>query len=321
MSLESKRTEQALHHLKTLKPYDGWSHDTYLNSRGKQLVMLKRRNVPLTNTGYSAIALDNNSQCVIGVVSIIKETDDVSSCRGRVLVEKDGTVARDEREITVNLSKTVPSGSSVSGGRQTKEEKLKQEIERNRLNRERAREGLRKREHDNRQTAAVAAAPFSAENFMTKLSDEDTSQLAKLGLVFIAVVTILRIISSFKFAFNAIVLPLLILYAMQNCPANDTFDAKKELKRVLRGQHLPEGHQDKPAGDWLSRTVARVTASVAAEAATALGYEVSYFNMSGICTLATVDVPVMNLELYWIGAFGRWKYMYKTEKQLPQEHQ
>ena len=64
---------------------------------------------------------------------------------------------------------------------------------------------------------------------------------------------------------------------MQNCPANDTFDAKKELKRVLRGQHLPEGHQDKPAGDWLSRTVARVTASVAAEAATALGYEVSYF--------------------------------------------
>jgi len=43
--------------------------------------------------------------------------------------------------------------------------------------------------------------------------------------------------------------------------------------------------------------------------------------MSGICTLATVDVPVMNLELYWIGAFGRWKYMYKTEKQLPQEHQ
>lgn len=41
--------------------------------------------------------------------------------------------------------------------------------------------------------------------------------------------------------------------------------------------HLPQGHQDKPADDWLSRTVARVTASVAAEAATALGYEVSFF--------------------------------------------
>jgi hypothetical protein len=41
--------------------------------------------------------------------------------------------------------------------------------------------------------------------------------------------------------------------------------------------HLPEGHQSKPADDWLSRTVARVTASVATEAATALGYEVSFF--------------------------------------------
>ena len=41
-------------------------------------------------------------------------------------------------------------------------------------------------------------------------------------------------------------------------------------------QHLPEGHQDKPSDDWLSRTVARVTASVVAEASTAFGYEVSF---------------------------------------------
>jgi hypothetical protein len=45
----------------------------------------------------------------------------------------------------------------------------------------------------------------------------------------------------------------------------------------ISSHHLPDGHQDKPANDWLSRTVARVTASVTVEAATALGYEVSFY--------------------------------------------
>ena len=54
--------------------------------------------------------------------------------------------------------------------------------------------------------------------------------------------------------------------------------------------HLPENHPDKPKDDWLSSTIARVTASVATELATSLGYELSvvvstnYFvNFKKIC--------------------------------------
>jgi hypothetical protein len=283
MSLDSQRTEEALRHLRAIKPYDGWSHDTYMNSQGKKLVMLKRRNVPLSNTGYAAIVYDPTTECVLGISTASNDSDTSPQCRGRVLVEKNGSVARDQRDVTVNLSNNqIPhdddrdrdhaASSAKKSTSSTKELNLKQEIQRNQQNLRRAREGQRRRENQ-----PGASPDFSLQDFMSKLSDEDTPDLAKLGLLFIAVVTVLRIISSLKFVFNAVVFPLVVLYAMQKCPKDDTFDAKKELKRVLRGHHLPEGHQDKPADDWLSRTVARVTASVAAEAATALGHTVSYF--------------------------------------------
>ena len=41
--------------------------------------------------------------------------------------------------------------------------------------------------------------------------------------------------------------------------------------------HLPQNHPDKPKDDWFSSTIARVTASVATELATSLGYELSFF--------------------------------------------
>ncbi len=44
-------------------------------------------------------------------------------------------------------------------------------------------------------------------------------------------------------------------------------------------------------------------------------------NVAGIFTVATVDVPVMNLELYFIGIVGVWKYLYRVEKTPPQHAQ
>lgn len=305
MTTESNRTDHAIRHLKCLKPYDGWSADKYINSQGNELVMLRRRNVSLSKTGYTAIAYDeNDSKCVVGITSLIGETGNTIFYRAVVLVEKDGVVAREQRAVRVSLKKVVGN---------TKEQSLNDAKEQNRRNIEKARISSSNDERNN------AAGGFSAENILGKLSDEDTSDMAKLSLIFICVVTVLRIISSFKFMINAIVLPLLVLYAMQNCPTNESFDAKKELKRVLRGHHLPQGHQDKPADDWLSRTVARVTASVAAEAATALGYEVSFFSIAGICTVATVDVPISNKEFYWVGAFGSWRYIMQKDVRTPQQ--
>ena len=50
--------------------------------------------------------------------------------------------------------------------------------------------------------------------------------------------------------------------------------AKKELKRVLRGEHLPENHVDKPKG-FFDQALSRINATVTTELATGLGYEVS----------------------------------------------
>lgn len=57
-------------------------------------------------------------------------------------------------------------------------------------------------------------------------------------------------------------LPLFYLYLVQTCPSPATFDAERELKRVLRGHYLPEDNPEKPRG-WLQETMASVTASVA----------------------------------------------------------
>ena len=225
MTTESNRTDHAIRHLKCLKPYDGWSADKYMNSQGNELVMLRRRNVSLSKTGYTAIAYDDNdSKCVVGVTSLIGETGNTIFYRAVVLVEKDGVVAREQRAVRVSLPKKVVGN--------TKEQSLNDAKEQNRRNIEKAKESSSRNSNDGRNNAGGG---FSAENILGKLSDEDTSDMAKLGLIFICVVTVLRIISSFRFMFNAIVLPLLVLYAMQNCPSNESFDAKKELKRVLRG--------------------------------------------------------------------------------------
>lgn len=225
MTTESDRTEEAIRHLKSIKPYDGWSSDKYMNSEGKELVMLRRRNVPLSKAGFTALAYDeNSSKCVVGISSLTGVTEHTTFCQAVVLVEKDGTVTRDQRAVRVALLDKV--------GGNSKEKTLNDIKAQNRQNREKAKESLQRRVEngDGKPTGGLAA-----ENILGKLSDEDTSDIAKLGLIFICVVTLLRIIASFRFLFNMILLPFVVLFAMQNCPSNETFDTKKELKRVLRG--------------------------------------------------------------------------------------
>ena len=253
----SKQTERALSHLRSLKPYDGWSTDFYIGSSGDRVVMLRRRNVPLTKgPGFLSIAYDEHeTKTVVGITKIIGDTEESCFCRGIVLVEKDGSVSRNSQEIRIRLDKN------------TKQEELKKSKERMNKDLAKAKEAMKRR---NKETTPT---PVSSG---MKLSEEDTSDLAKLGLTFIAFIVVLRILASFKFLFNAIIIPIAILYGMQTCPTESSFDAKKELKRVLRGKHLPDGHRDKPANDWFSQTIARVTASVGTELTTAMGYEVSF---------------------------------------------
>lgn len=307
MSINTKRSEKALQHLKSLKPYDGWSLDSYTNATGEKLVMIKRRNIPLYKKGLQCIAYDElDTKCIIGITSSIGDTGKTMYCRGVVLVDKNGDVVRDQKDVRIRLNKMEVD--SVK-----REKEVNEARKATRKNIQNARNATQRQQNERSSGGSAGNNnSFDATNLST-LSEEQTTEMAKLGLYLIGGLTILRIIASVFFSVYVVVLPLIILYAMSTCPKNDSFDAKKELKRVLRGHHLPENHPNKPKDDWLSNTIARVTASVATELATSLGYELSFISLFGGCTLTTVIVPSVKQEFFWIGIFEKWHYVYKRE--------
>ena len=128
----------------------------------------------------------------------------------------------------------------------------------------------------------------------------------------IAGLVLLRFLLNAALLLYVLALPVLYFYLVQNCPSDESFDAKKELKRVMRGHHLPEDHPDKPKG-FLSETLARLSATVTPEVATGLGYEITMISMAGAAKVACVRVPAAKMDYYWAGLAGRWYYVYSNE--------
>ena len=222
--MSSQRTEQAIQHLRSLKPYDGWSVEAYTNSIGKDLVVLKRRNASLSNSGFEGLLYDENgTKCIIGITHEIGSTEKSSFVRGVVLVEKNGTVAREQREIRT----TIKKGSSSDSGKNAKD--VPKVDAKNKTERRSQQRG------SGRENMGSANATRNAPSDLNPLNDEQTSEVVKLGLIFIGAVTLIRMIASIFTSIYVIIVPLALLYAMQTCPSNEIFDAKKELKRVLRG--------------------------------------------------------------------------------------
>lgn len=293
------KTDEAINHLKSIKPYDGFTTDEYVNSSGDSLVMLRRRNAPLSDSGFKALVLDEGgSECIVGVKHIIGETSKSCFCRGAVLVEKNGDVSRDQREIRLSIEKKVRSATQDE-----KQERSGIHVTRvrNQQNIARARLSQQQRTSD---------ASNANREIGSSLSDEENEKLIKYALIGICALSVLKMLRNIFGLVYFMVFPLIVLYSMQNPTTNESFDAKKELKRVLRGAHLPENDPNKPK-DWLSEQFARAKASVATEVATSLGHEVSFINVAGVVTFATVTVTVMEMEFYWIGIFGKWKYVFQ----------
>eukprot|EP00978_Attheya_sp_CCMP212_P009829 scaffold23424_cov57-Attheya_sp.AAC.1 len=140
------------------------------------------------------------------------------------------------------------------------------------------------------------------------LTPEQQRQLLQYAAGAILSSILLKVVFQAMFYVYIVALPLVYLYCVQTCPSNESFDAKKELKRVLRGHHLPENHPDKPKG-FLTNALNRVQATVATEVATGLGYE----NILGAFTIAFVNVTSVERDLFWIGILGEWRYLYQRE--------
>eukprot|EP00542_Grammatophora_oceanica_P015821 CAMPEP_0194034590 /NCGR_PEP_ID=MMETSP0009_2-20130614/7013_1 /TAXON_ID=210454 /ORGANISM="Grammatophora oceanica, Strain CCMP 410" /LENGTH=200 /DNA_ID=CAMNT_0038675577 /DNA_START=390 /DNA_END=995 /DNA_ORIENTATION=- len=145
------------------------------------------------------------------------------------------------------------------------------------------------------------------------MSDDENRQILFYALCAIGGALVLKFVLNALFLVYIFVFPLAILYAIQTCPSMDTFDAKKELKRVMRGHHLPEDHPNKPRG-WFNETMARVQATVATEVATGLsGYEVSVYNLLGAAILTKVYVPSVQMTYVWLGIVEKWRFVYGYE--------
>lgn len=275
----SPLTKEALNHLKSIKPLDGWSVDVYWSSTtGEQKTMLCRRKVPLADDGFADIYYDRNaSGCVVGLPDPVLLSNSASTVvNGVVLVEANGTVAR-ARNISVRVvAPSVPRSAATHN---------------------KSNEPTRSEPH----TAAVATT--------TTFSDEENKQLLKMAFYVIVLSVLLKmVVESALAAIYLIVIPIIILYAIQTIPSNHSFDAKRELKRVLRGENLPADHPEKPK-TWLEQTLSRVGATVAAEVAMGLGYEVTLTNVLGLAKVAYVRLPLAKMDCYWLGVFGRWYYV------------
>lgn len=163
-----------------------------------------------------------------------------------------------------------------------------------------------------RSAAATERAQQQPTTTESPLSDEQNRELLKYAAGAIGGALALRVLLSAFFMLYILLLPAVYLYAVQTVPSPESFDAKKELKRIMRGHHLPEEHVDKPKG-WLNETLARVQATVTTELATGLGYEVSMTSYASAVNVTTVAVPAVNKGYVWVGAFGKWRYIYHTE--------
>lgn len=266
----SSNADAALQHLRDIRPDNGWGIE-----RKNNLVRLTRRNVPLTDAYFLDLHHDaSSSGAVVGILSGVTRAD--GTVQSQVLVDASGK----------------PSGRSVSllGVKYSK--------------------GGTARTSRPRNNAASTANRSSSTRRTnnTSLSDEQNRDIFKYGVVAIGCAVAYRVlVSSTTLLF--LVLPLAYLYLVTNCPRSDSFDAKKELKRILRGHHLPEDHPEKPRG-FLSETLARIQATVATEIATIPGYEIQMTEFGGVAILAIARVPSVETEYYWVGAANKWWFIF-----------
>jgi len=141
---------------------------------------------------------------------------------------------------------------------------------------------------------------------------KQNQEILKFAAYILVAMVAFRIVFDAMYVVYILIFPLAYVYAVFHCPSPQSFDVKKELKRVLRGHHLPDDHPDKPSG-FLSETFARINASVQTEMATGMGYEVTMIQMAGAAYLACVRVPSYKTDFYFLGAIDRWYYLYANQ--------
>lgn len=279
------RTQAALQYLQRTYNDQGYSIERYLASTGKYQVRLKRRNnVLITDEGYDEIVVDRSVGYIVGIQ--VTSRGDVG--RGIVLIDENGKIcssSTNNKEVTVQMANVSTTGTSNATRRSGPS-------------------------RDPSSSTRSSSTRSAAANTNAATNPANNELLIKYGLCLIGAILLLKVIFNAINFLTIFILPILYLYASANCPSNDTFDAKKELKRVMRGAHLPEENQPK---GFFEQGFNRLAASIATEMATSLGYEISMTDYAGAAKLASVKVPIAGYTYHWIGILDKWRYIGQRE--------
>jgi len=122
-----------------------------------------------------------------------------------------------------------------------------------------------------------------------------------------ALVLLSRLLLSRFIMWTVVILLPVWWIASATLPPDRAFDAKKELKRVLRGEHLQADHPEKPKS-WLAKTAYRVAASIGVEVASVGGYTQEIVYIANIAKIAIVTMDMTKQRFYWVGAFHKFHY-------------
>jgi hypothetical protein len=202
------------------------------------------------------------------VVGLLSQPGSSSTTQAQVLVDAKGQIVREVKLKSVRVNKDATAATKSSSN-------------------------------------TTASNSNGGDNVWTPEQHKQMYQM--VGGAVVAAVAV-RIVLQTLTLLYVLAIPALYLYLLGTCPPEESFDAKQQLKRVLRGAHLPENHPDKPKG-MLSEALARLQATVATELATLPGYEVTQTNLLGAIVVSCVRVPTAAMDFYWVGAANRWFYV------------
>jgi hypothetical protein len=69
---------------------------------------------------------------------------------------------------------------------------------------------------------------------------------------------------------------------------------------------------------FLEKAMAKVSASIEAEAAALAGCKIEIMDIGGVLKIASIQHPITRTVFYWLGAVNKWRYI--TAKDFRAEH-
>jgi hypothetical protein len=219
----SASTKAALKHLKKIKPSDGWSAESRSTGSGTNVVhtvRLLRRNVPLTESYFLDLHHDTESKNVVGILTPNRD----GKAQSQILVDENGK-PQGSKTALLRVSNWTPGNSSA-----------------------------KTTDRSSSSTSRSSSGTGAADTNTGTMSLEENKELLKYVAYAVGGALAFRMIFSAMIGLYVLAFPIVYLYLLQNCPKMESFNAKKELKRVLRGVHLAEDDPNKPKVSLENRT-------------------------------------------------------------------